>query len=242
MKRTICLTTILLAFLLATIPVFAAQADAKPAQYFFVLLKRPTTAPQLSKEAGAKLQEEHLANIRKLHSEHKLVIAGPFTDDTNLRGIFVLVADSLAQAEEFANSDPAIKAGRLAAEIHGPWAIDPGVMRPPATPEGMEQYTLVLMRSGEKWNPDTPAFMEAAKQHHGFVKQMVDSGKIAIAGHFPFADAEDLRGVTIFRVAAEETGKLVQEDPTVKAGIIKPEIHPWITGKGVLPPGQPMQQ
>ena len=104
----------------------------------------------------------------------------------------------------------------------------------------MEQYTLVLMKSGQKWNPEATAFMEAAKQHHEFVKQMIDNQKIAIAGHFPFADAGDLRGVTIFRVGTDETNKLIQQDPTVKAGIIKPEIHPWITGKGVLASGQPI--
>jgi hypothetical protein len=33
----------------------------------------------------------------------------------------------------------------------------------------------------------------------------------------------------------------LKDDPSVKAGLMKPEIHPWITGKGVLASGQPMQ-
>jgi len=41
------------------------QPTAKPEQYFFVLLNHPVIAPQLSKEAGEKLQEEHMANIGK---------------------------------------------------------------------------------------------------------------------------------------------------------------------------------
>lgn len=78
------------------------------------------------------------------------------------------------------------------------------------------------------------------KQHPAFVKEMTEKGKIAVAGHFPFTDTGELRGVTIFRVGKEETAKLVLDDPAVKAGLLKPEIHPWITGKGVLAPGQPM--
>ena len=39
----------------------------------------------------------------------------------------------------------------------------------------------------------------------------------------------------------EETAKLTQDDPTVKAGLVQTEIHPWGTGKGVLTSGKPMQ-
>jgi uncharacterized protein YciI len=243
--RTIAFSHLLLLCLLALAGYALAQAqtepNAKPDQYFFVLLNRPANAPQLSKEAGEKLQAEHMANIRKLAAEHKLVIAGPFEEDTTLRGIFVFQADSAAQVQDWANSDPAIKAGRLSAEVHGPWLIDGSDIHPPATPEGMEQYTLVLMKRGDKWNPDAPEFMDAMKQHHAFVKQMMAQGALAIAGPFPFTDEGQLRGVAIFRVGAEQTATLVKDDPIVKAGLLKPEIHSWITGKGVLAPGQPMQ-
>ena len=217
------------------------QTNEKPAQYFLILLNRPANAPKLSKEEGAKLQEEHMANIRKMASEHKLLVAGPFMDDTTLRGIFVLRAESAAQAQEWADSDPAIKAGRLSAELHGPWLIDANAIHTPAEPPGMEQYTLVLMKRGERWNPDAPEFMEVIKQHHAFIQQMTAEGNLAIAGPFPLSEPGELRGATIFRVGEAQTAKLTQEDPVVKAGLLKPELHPWATGKGVLASGQPLQ-
>ncbi len=158
------------------------QPNAKAEQYFFVLLNRPANAPQLSKEAGEELQKEHMANIRKLAAEHKLVIAGPLMDDTTLRGIFVLQADSAAQAQAWADSDPAVKAGRLSADVHGPWLIDPSTIHDPAQPPGMEQYTLVLMKRGDNWNPNAPEFIDVMKQHPAFVappEPFVDAARAA---------------------------------------------------------------
>jgi len=232
---------LLLGCLLASAIFSIAQSEPNAPKYFFVLLKRPSDAPQLSKEAGEKIQEEHMANIRRLHGEHKLFVAGPFMDDTALRGIFVLKADSLGQAQDWAGSDPAIKAGRLTAEVHGPWLIDPNAIHEPETTQSMEQYTLVLLKSGEKWNPSAPGFTDVMKRHHAFVKELTEKGKVAVAGPFPLGDPGELRGITIYRVGAEETAKIVQDDPIVKAGLLKTEMHPWITGKGVLAPGLPMQ-
>lgn len=243
--RTIFCRSILLFSLIALAGAACAQTPPQPnandAHYFFVLLNRPANAPQLSKEAGEKLQEEHMANIRKMFAEHKLVIAGPFLDDTAQRGIFVLQAESAAQAQEWADSDPAVKAGRLAAEVHGPWRIDSNAIHAPAEPPGLEQYTLVLMKQGEKWNPSAPGFMDVVKRHHALLLQMIEQGSLAIAGPLPLDDQGELRGVEIFRVGAEQAARLVQDDPTVKAGLLKPEMHPWGTGKGVLASGQPMQ-
>jgi uncharacterized protein YciI len=244
MRRNAVSHVLLLSLLAVAHPALAqaqAEPNAKPVRYFFVLLNRPANAPQMSKEAGEKLQEEHMANIRKMAAEHKLVIAGPFMEDTALRGIFVFQADSVAQAQEWANSDPAVKAGRLAPEVHGPWLIDDSAIHPPSTPEGMEQYTLVLMKKGEKWKSDAPAFNFVVKEFPVFAKEMKAQGYLAIAGLLPFNGPRELRAVAILRVGPEQTATLLIEDPDIKAGLLKPELHPWATGKGVLEPGQPLQ-
>jgi uncharacterized protein YciI len=238
-------TRILLLILITLAGSILAQPQTdSTTHYFFVLLRRPANAPPMSKEAGETLQDQHMANIHKLAAEHKLVVAGPFLDDTPLRGIFVLQADSAEQAQDWANSDPAVKAGRLSAEVHGPWLVDPGAIHNPSEPPAFEQYSLVLMKRGDNWNPKSPEFTAAMKLHVAFVKEMTEQGALAIAGPFPFTDPttgpDDLRGVGIYRVGPEQTAKLTQDDPMVKAGLLKPEIHPWGTGKGVLASGQPM--
>lgn len=104
-----------------------AQPSADQMQgYFFVLLKRGDKADDIPQEKRADIQKGHMDNIMKMARDGKLVLAGPFTDDGDLRGIFILNVRSLDEAKKLCDGDPAVAAGRLKAEIH-PWYGPKGI-------------------------------------------------------------------------------------------------------------------
>jgi uncharacterized protein YciI len=77
--------------------------------------------------AVQELQKAHLANIGRLAEAKKLVMAGPFGDDGDLRGIFVFRVGSMKEAEGLAATDPMIKIDRLRLELHE-WKVPVGVI------------------------------------------------------------------------------------------------------------------
>ena len=74
-----------------------------------------------------ELQKAHIANINRLAALKKLIVAGPFGDEGNLRGIFVFRVGSLQEAQDLCATDPMIKIGRLVVELH-PWRVPEGVL------------------------------------------------------------------------------------------------------------------
>ncbi len=86
--------------------------------YVMAFLKR-SESPQDSVTA-ANLQKAHLQNIIRLANEGKLVLAGPFMDDGDIRGIYIFNVKTVEEARQLTATDPAIQAGRLEMELH-PW-------------------------------------------------------------------------------------------------------------------------
>lgn len=88
-------------------------------QYVLALLKSgPTPSPDST--VRAELQAAHMANIRRLAKEGKLIVAGPFLDHTELRGIYLFDVKTIEEAAALTSTDPAIQAGALMMELH-PW-------------------------------------------------------------------------------------------------------------------------
>ena len=103
-----------------------ANFDATTTAYLAILVRGEKWTPGQTPENEA-IQKAHLANINRLAEMKKLVVAGPFGDDGTLRGIFVFKVNSIDEARELANTDPAVKAGRLALKIY-PWIVPEGIL------------------------------------------------------------------------------------------------------------------
>lgn len=69
-------------------------------------------------ETARELQRGHMENINRLAREGKLILAGPFLDGGELRGIFLFDVASVEEARELTETDPAVQAGRLEMELH----------------------------------------------------------------------------------------------------------------------------
>ena len=92
--------------------------------YQMVFLYKGSNRNQDSLEVE-KIQAEHLANIKRLADEEKLIVAGPFLDDKDLRGIFIFDVETEEEVRDLVETDLAIKTGRLRYEIH-PWMTAKG--------------------------------------------------------------------------------------------------------------------
>jgi uncharacterized protein YciI len=88
-------------------------------KYVMAFLKAGPNRNQDSATA-ARLQAAHLTNIRRMAEAGKLVIAGPFLDENDIRGIYIFNVESIEEARALTSTDPAVKAGRLVMELH-PW-------------------------------------------------------------------------------------------------------------------------
>jgi len=100
-------------------PLLAAAADpssgAPPADSelrYVVFLRLNPDRPALPLEDRQRIQDAHMANIRKLGHEGTLLAAGPMEDTpVTINGIFIFRSPSLAEAARIAALDPSVAIG-----------------------------------------------------------------------------------------------------------------------------------
>lgn len=88
-------------------------------QYVMAFLKKGPNRDRSPEEAAA-LQQAHMENIGRMAEAGQLVVAGPFLDDGELRGIYIFNVATVEEARALTETDPAVQAGSLVMELH-PW-------------------------------------------------------------------------------------------------------------------------
>ena len=88
--------------------------------YVLVILKTgPTPVPAGEKRDA--MFAGHFANIERLATEGKLVVAGPFgKNEEGWRGLFLFAVSTVEEARALTATDPVIVNGEMVAEFH-PW-------------------------------------------------------------------------------------------------------------------------
>jgi uncharacterized protein YciI len=99
----------------------------------------------------------------------------------------------------------------------------------------LDAYTVVFLRRP----PDAPVMsdedLDALQQKHlAFNAGLRKSGQIVTNGPLIGQRDSALRGISIYRTSVEETRRLAQEDPSVRAGRLVIEVCTWLMPVGIL--------
>lgn len=230
-----------IALLLLTSPAVLSQqkpeAKNDPAnklvEFHMAILKRGPKWTMAETSETKRVQQEHVKYVISALDSGKAIIAGPFTDDGEIIGVFVFRAPSAAEAKAWAEADPSVAAGQYIVEMHPWWSED--IFSKPAKPMRIVPVYFAFLTRGEKWTPEkTPATEEIQKGHMANINRLAEMKKLIAAG--PFGDDGRLRGIFVFRVGSvEEARALTATDPAVQAGRLAMELHTWMVPDGVLP-------
>jgi hypothetical protein len=99
----------------------------------------------------------------------------------------------------------------------------------------LDAYTIVFLRRPAD-APEMPADQLEAlqKDHIAFNQRMRDEGHALVTGPVTGQPDESLRGISIFRTSVEETRRLTEQDPSVKAGRLVLDVFTWLMPAGTL--------
>ena len=181
-----------------------------------------------------QLRDGHLKHIQSLIADGKVFATGPFMDTGRIAGVVVFNASSAEEARALEEPDPFVKSGVVSIEVLKWWAAK-GIMKTPQQPLKMTTYYFAFLRHGPKWTPErTPETEKLQADHMANINAMAATGKLVLAG--PFENAGEYAGVFIFKVGSlDEAKALAEGDPTVKAGRLIIDVHPWMVPQGSLP-------
>ncbi|HMS54827.1 MAG TPA: hypothetical protein PKA27_05460 [Fimbriimonadaceae bacterium] len=216
-----------------------APQEPKMAIHIIAVLKTGTNQVPLAPDQGAKMQREHLGNLKWLVDRKKALAVGPLDGAGDWRGLIVFQPDITEEvAKASLADDPFVKGGYLQIEVLK-WYSQVDVFKPrTAGFLDLEAVTFGLLVRPK----DAPTYPEAElaeiqKGHMANIIRMADAGWLAAAG--PLASTSDLRGIFVFRgTDQKQIREEVAKDAAIQKGRLECRLSTWYVSKGVVPPAK----
>jgi len=99
----------------------------------------------------------------------------------------------------------------------------------------MDAFTFVLLRRGPRADDYTDDELEEIQTGHlAFLDAMHEQGHLLLSGPFRDQDDETKRGFCLYRTSIDDTKRLTEQDPALRAGRMTAEVMTWLTRKGSL--------
>ena len=207
----------------------AAPGKQKEFIYVLRLVPRLRDGKDWTKEDNVA-SEQQIIRFQEATKSGQLILSGRTSEPGDKTfGIAIFKASDEAAARAFMKADPAVSAGLMTAELH-PFAV----AFEHATPEpGRPNEFIYVLRlvprlyDGKKWTKEDNAAMD---RHVIRFQEATKSGQLILAGRTS-EPGDKTFGIAIFRASDEAAARaFMKADPTVSAGLMTAELHPFAVG------------
>ncbi len=212
-----------------------ASASDETRDYFVFLTTGKSTegiAPEIIKQK----QAAHLENFGRLAKLDSLTVAGPCADpNKKTRGIVVVHADSVADAESKFLPDPYVSEGFMKAELHQ-FKTLVGKLRLITEDFTMEESVIAILSRGQKWTEKSQD-ESVTSTYALFAKKQFDDSKLGFAAQFSGkSNNESGRfAVMIFRGKdLASVTKTLEEHQLVRDKLVTFQAFPQYMAKGAV--------
>jgi len=202
-----------LLLLLISLAVSPVTILAQQKSYIIVFLNKKPESEKVDQATTQKLMEGHMANIRRLGEEGKLLAAGPFDGGG---GLFIFNTTSVEEAEGWVNTDPAVQANRWRVELL-PYTPRIGSVCPVKGDIEMVSYTFVRFDAVvDKFT--APNYPNIIRQHEAYMKKVINASDIVTEAIF----GPNEGGILVVR--SDLASDAFADDPGVQQGLVDVEM------------------
>ena len=162
---------------------FQSASAVEDNRDYFVFLTTGKSTQGIAADIVQQKQAAHIENFGRLAKLGSLTVAGPCSDpNKKTRGIVVISADSIADAESKFEPDPYVSEGFMKAELHQYETIA-GKLLLVTEVKSMEESVIAIISRGPKWTEKSQDASIASK-YALFAKNQFDEGKLGFAAQF----------------------------------------------------------